>query len=95
MNLMKFLYGLCIFYMVNLLSCPLVLAQPEACTFSDSEIEGVEVGQIGDRKIYTLFTAHVSGETNEVMRLVNILTPIEAVAPLIGLIQKISRKNHI
>ena len=45
--------------MMSLFSSSLVFAQTEACSFSDDEIEGVEVGQIGDRQIYTLFTPHL------------------------------------
>ena len=70
MNLMKFLHGLCIFYMTNLLVCSSVLAQSEVCTFSDSGIEGVEVGQIGDRQIYTLFTEHLTGDQQDTTRAV-------------------------
>ena len=88
MSSKQFLYGLCIFYMVNLLVCPSVLAQTEVCTFSDSEIEGVEVGQIGDRQIYTLFTAHLLNQSSEAMRIVDTQTSVESVVSLIGLIQK-------
>ncbi len=52
--------------MVSLLSYQSVLAQTEACVFSNSDIEGVEVIQIGDRQVYTLFTKHLTTESNEV-----------------------------
>ncbi len=53
--------------MVSLLSYQSVLAQTEACIFSNSDIEGVEVIQIGDRQVYTLFTEHLTIEPNEVV----------------------------
>ena len=64
MSSMKFLHGLCIFYIVSLLSCPLVFA--EVCSFSSAGIEGVEVIQLGDRQIYTLFTGHLFGQPDTV-----------------------------
>ena len=62
----KFLYRLYIFYIASLLSYSLVLAQTRDCSFSDSEVEGVEVGQIGDRKIYTLFATHLTNERDRI-----------------------------
>ena len=70
MSSKKFLYGLCIFYMVSLLGCPFVFAQTEACIFSDSDIEGVEVIQIGDLQVYTLFTDHLTSEPDEVVEVI-------------------------
>ena len=84
----NFLHKLCIFYIVSLLNCPLVFAQPETCTFSDYEIEGVEVGQIGDRKIYTLFTEHPFNEDKEVLEILESHAPTDAVAPLNQIIEK-------
>ena len=81
MSSKKFLTELLTFYIMSLLSCSLVFAQPE-CTFFNSDIEGVEVGQIGDRKIYTLFTRHLSGQDNEISAIINSYTLIDAVAPL-------------
>ena len=68
---MKFVYVLVTFCIVHLLSCSLLFAQLEACTFSDSGIEGVEVGQIGDREIYTLFTPRLMDEAAEFFSIEN------------------------
>ncbi len=65
MSVMKFLYAICIFYTIGLLNSSLVFAQPEACSFSNYEIEGIEIGQISGRQIYTLFTSHLTNEDNE------------------------------
>ena len=84
----KFLYRFCIFYMMSLLSYQSVFAQMEACRFSDSEIEGVEVGQIGDRKIYTLFTTHLYNEPDTVFVITNFYRPTNAVVLLNQLIER-------
>ena len=83
MSSRKFLYELCIFYMVSLLGCPFVFAQTEACIFSDSDIEGVEVIQIGDRQVYTLFTDHLSDQPHEISAVTRSHTPEDAV-PLLN-----------
>ena len=88
MSSMKFLHGLCIFYIVSLFCCPSVFAQSKACTFFDSKIEGVEVGQMSDRKIYTLFTTHLGNEDNEIMENIFSHEPEDAVGLLNQLIEK-------
>ena len=51
--------------------------------FSDSDIEGVEVGQIGDRQIYTLFTIHLIDESDRVFEITNPYRPsLNDVVPL-------------
>ena len=92
MSSMKFLHGACIFYMVSLLSCSSVFAYTKYCSFSElfsnSVLEGVEVGQIGDRKIYTLFTDHLTNESNMVYTILRTHTPVESVGPLNQLIER-------
>ncbi len=89
MSSKKFLSTLFIFYIISLLSYPSpVFAQTESCSFSNSEIEGVEVGQIGDRKIYTLFTQHLFGQHDEAAAIITSHTPENAVAPLNQLLEK-------
>ena len=83
----KFLYGFCIFYLMSLLGYQSVLAQTRACHFSDSDIEGVEVGQIGDRQIYTLFTVHLSREANRVFAIMDRYRPVDAITALNQLIE--------
>ncbi len=87
-NSKKFLSALFISYIVSLLGYPLAFAQMEACAFSDYEIEGVEVGQIGDRQIYTLFTEHPFTEDREVHEILESHEPEDAVAPLNQIIEK-------
>ena len=73
MKLKKFLYELCIFYMaINLFNCQLLFAYTKYCSFSNSEIEDVEVGWLGNsnRKIYTLFTQHLGNESDEVKEVI-------------------------
>ena len=83
----KFLYMLVIFCIVHVLNCPLLLAQPEVCTFSVSGIEGVEVGQIGNRQIYTLFTPVLMDEAKEIFSIDNSYNSLlDAVGPLNQLI---------
>ena len=84
----NFLHKLCIFYIVGLSNCPSVFAQPETCIFSDYEIEGVEIGQIGDRQIYTLFTSHLTNEDDEYFDLVKSRNLEDVVGPLNQLIDK-------
>ena len=83
----KFLYEFCIFYMMGLLSCSLVFAQMEDCSFSNSDIEGVEVGRIGGRQIYTLFTSHLFGERIGITEIIRFHEPENAVASLILFIE--------
>ena len=73
--------------MASLLNYQSVFAQTETCRFSDSEIEGVEVGQIGDRKIYILSTTHLSREANRVFAIMNRYRPVDAVTSLNQLIE--------
>lgn len=74
--------------MISLFGCQLGYAQAESCVFYNSEVEGVEVGQIGNRQIYTLFTFHLSGQRNEVLAIINSHEPADAVAPLNQLLEK-------
>ena len=87
-NFKPFLSRLCVFYMLSLLSCPLVFAQAENCSFSDSEIEGVEIGQIGDRQIYTLFTLHIFNEPSEIQTVMGSYRPMDAAILLDQLIER-------
>ena len=84
-----FLCELFIFCAVGLLSYQSVFAKTETCGFSDSEIEGVEVGQIGDRQIYTLFTPHPNnGNDEKIHRILNSHKPMDAVTLLNQLIEQ-------
>ena len=74
--------------MVSLLSYQSVLAQMEDCSFSDSEIEGIEVGQMGDRQIYTLFTHHLSDQRKEIHAIIDSHTPEDSIPLLNELIEK-------
>ena len=75
---MKVLCKLLIFCIIVLSNHSLIFAQVEECTFSDSDIEGVEVGQMGDRQIYTLFTAHLHDEPGIIRSIVDDFEPTEA-----------------
>ena len=44
-----------------------MFAQTEAYIFSDSDIEGVEVIQVGGWQVYTLFTEHLTSEPDKVV----------------------------
>lgn len=67
---------------MSLLSYQSVFAQVETCRFSDADIEGVEVGQIGDRQIYTLFTGHLINANVRVHRIINSYESKNAIALL-------------
>ena len=80
MYLKKFLYASCIFYIIaGLFNLQLVFAYTKYCSFSNSEIEGVEVALIGDRKIYTLFTRHLLAEHIEPLNIIGSHGPEEAI----------------
>ncbi len=80
MYLKKFLYASCIFYIVaGLFNLQLVFAYTKYCSFSNLEIEGVEVALIGDRKIYTLFTGHLLAEHIEPLNIIGSHGPEEAI----------------
>ena len=88
MSSRKFLSEFLTFCIISLLSCPLLFAQTETCTFSGSGIEDVEVGQIGNRQIYTLFTAHLVDESDEIFAIIeSYRSLLDAIVPLNQLIE--------
>ena len=68
MPVKKFLKGLCIFYAMFYYQS--LFAKVDSCIFKTYS-DGIEIANIGNRQIYTLFTAHLDNERNEVLTAFN------------------------